>query len=67
VAELDSSDRLVLGAAEGTVLRGVLEGASDPTTSDIPAGHWLAWRNTTTGKLLLAINDSGTIRKVAFE
>ena len=42
----------------------VYSGASDPTVSDVPSGQWVLHRNTTTGKVRLWNNDSGTMRSV---
>jgi hypothetical protein len=67
VAELDSADRVVLGAAEGTLIRGVLEGPGDPTASDLPVGHWTVWRDTNTGRVYVFFNDSGAMRRMVLE
>ena len=40
-----------------------LEGDADPTESELPFNRDAAfWKNTTSGKLLLAVNDDGTIK-----
>lgn len=39
--------------------------ASDPTTSDIPAGNWAIYKNTGSGAVKLWANDSGTMKSVA--
>jgi hypothetical protein len=40
-------------------------GASDPTTTDVPAGFTLNWLNTTNGELRTWANVAGTMRKSA--
>jgi len=40
-----------------------LEGAADPTTVELPNDRDASfWKNATSGKLLLAVNDDGTIK-----
>lgn len=39
--------------------------AGDPTTSDVPAGFWMVWKNTSTGAVKLWANDGGTLKSVA--
>lgn len=43
---------------------GFLTKAGDPTTSDIPAGQWAIYKNTTSGLVYLWVNDGGTLKKV---
>lgn len=38
--------------------------SSDPTTSDIAAGQWALYKNTTSGQLRLWANDGGTLKSV---
>lgn len=38
-------------------------GAADPTTSDIPAGGFMVWKNTTLPEIRLWFNDAGTMKK----
>lgn len=40
-------------------------GASDPTTSDIPAGYGARWKNTGNGEVRDWVNDGGTMKKSA--
>jgi hypothetical protein len=42
----------------------VADKAGDPNTTDLPAGYWGIWRNSTSGAVYLAVNYSGTIKKV---
>lgn len=35
-----------------------------PTTTDIPAGSFMVWKDTGTGNVYLYINDGGTLKKV---
>jgi len=41
------------------------EGAADPVASDIADGFGTFWKNTTSGACFAAVNDGGTIKKVA--
>lgn len=38
--------------------------AGTPTTSDIPDGCWMVWKDTTGGTIKLYANDGGTIKSV---
>lgn len=38
--------------------------ADAPTTSDIPSGKWALYKNTTTNKVFLYVNDGGTLKSV---
>ena len=40
-------------------------GSADPTTSDIPSGSCVVWKNTTTPSRKLWCNDGGTLYSVA--
>lgn len=37
----------------------------DPTTTDIPSGFWVVWRNSVTGITKLWANNTGTLVSVA--
>ena len=50
-----------LDTTEGT---NFLSGASDPTTTDIPAGYGVRWKNTTSGEIRDWVNDAGEIKTV---
>lgn len=39
--------------------------AGAPVAADIPAGEFRVFKNTTTSTVVLAVNDSGTIKSVA--
>jgi hypothetical protein len=39
--------------------------AGAPTTTDIPAGYWAIYKDTSGGTLKLYANDGGTIKSVA--
>lgn len=39
--------------------------AGIPTTSDIPAGNWAIYKDTSGGSIKLYANDGGTIKSVA--
>ncbi|WP_080056731.1 hypothetical protein [Spirosoma aerolatum] len=42
-------------------------GSADPTTTDLPAGKSILWKNTTSGAIKWFVNDGGTIKSsVAF-
>jgi hypothetical protein len=41
--------------------------ASDPTSSDISAGTFGVWKNTTNGSLKIWVNDSGTMKSVTLD
>lgn len=41
----------------------VKSGSSNPTTTNIPDGRWLVWKNTTSGVTDLWCNDGGTIKR----
>lgn len=51
--------------AGGGVISSYRSGASDPTTSDVPAGFCVDWLNTTSGELRRWANVAGTMRKSA--
>lgn len=36
-----------------------------PTTSDLSAGRWNLFKNSTSGAVVIAYNDAGTIKSVA--
>lgn len=38
-------------------------GTADPTTTDIPAGGWCVWKNTTVPETRLWYNDAGSMKK----
>jgi hypothetical protein len=39
-------------------------GTGDPTTTDIPSGTWVLWKNTTSGLTRIWVNDSGVLKSV---
>jgi hypothetical protein len=39
--------------------------AGDPTTTDIPAGRWIVWKNSSTGDIKVWYNDSGVLKSTA--
>jgi len=51
------------GRVTATVVVNQLAGA--PTATQIPAGYWAIYKDTTGGTLALYANDGGTIKKVA--
>ena len=64
----DSADiDLTCGAitASGSIQETPTQSASDPTTSDIPAGKRMGWYNTTTGEFRDWVNIGGTLKKSA--
>lgn len=55
-----------IGMAGSLRMLGFLSNTADPTTTDIPSNKDLAiFKNTISGDLFLAYNDSGVIKKVA--
>lgn len=44
---------------------GIQSGAADPAAGNINDGYATVWKNTTSGNIFLAVNDGGTIKKIA--
>lgn len=53
-----------LNATEQSRVAGFLTKTSNPTTSDIAAGQWALYKNTTSGEVRLWANDGGTMKSV---
>ena len=53
-----------LSATEQARVSGVISKAGDPTTSDITAGTWALYKNTSTGTIRLWTNDAGAMKGV---
>ena len=51
-------------AGRVTATMSINSSASDPTTSNITAGNWALYKNTTSGLLKLWANDGGTLKSV---
>lgn len=51
-------------AARVTATMGVTSSSVDPTTTNITAGNWALYKNTTSGLLKLWANDGGTLKSV---
>ena len=62
--ETIAGDYTFSGSISCGPLQFVTSSASDPTNSDIPAGFSSIHKNTASGNVFLAYNDSGTIKKV---
>ncbi|MFN7882171.1 MAG: hypothetical protein ACK5PF_04040, partial [bacterium] len=53
-----------LNATEQARVAGFINKTSNPTTSDIAAGQWAIYKNTTSGEVRLWANDGGTMKSV---
>ena len=51
-------------AARVTATMSINSAAADPTTTNITAGNWALYKNTTSGLLKLWANDGGTMKSV---
>jgi hypothetical protein len=51
-------------AARVTAAMSITSAAADPTTTNITAGNWALYKNTTSGLLKLWANDGGTMKSV---
>lgn len=51
-------------AANTLVVETFFSAAADPTATEIPAGQWALYKNTTSGDLKLWANDGGTLKSV---
>lgn len=54
----------IRSTTSGTTITGG-SGSSDPTTSIVPNGHRITWKNTTNGEVRDWYNDNGTMKKSA--
>ena len=54
-----------LSATEQARVAGFITKAGVPTTSDIAAGQWAIYKDTSGGTLKLYANDGGTLKSVA--
>lgn len=65
----NSSDTNVVMRLKGKGTSGILANAYTPaalpTTTDIPAGTWAVWKDTSGGTVKLYYNDGGTLKSVA--
>jgi hypothetical protein len=52
------------GAITGVVKNTFTSIAGNPTATDIPAGQWAVYKNTTTGAIAIWVNDGGTLSRV---
>lgn len=59
-----ASERYHLTQTQHTRATSFISAAADPTTSDIAAGEWAMYKNTTSGLLKLWANDGGTMKSV---
>lgn len=59
-----ASERYHLTQTQHTRATSFLSAAADPTTTDIAAGEWAMYKNTTSGVLKLWANDGGTLKSV---
>jgi hypothetical protein len=62
---IDGHGTYHLSATEQARVAGVITKAGDPTTTDIAAGTWAIYKNTTSGAVKLWTNDGGTMKSVA--
>lgn len=53
-----------LSSLQHTRATSVISLSSDPTTSDIAAGSWALYKNTTSGLVQLWTNDAGVMKSV---
>ena len=53
-----------LSATEQARVSGVISKAGDPNTTDIAAGTWALYKNTSTGAIRLWTNDAGVMKGV---
>lgn len=51
--------------ATGPVAVPIGSGAVDPTTSEVPNGTSIVWKNTANGEIRTWVNDGGTLKKSA--
>lgn len=59
-----ASERYHLTQTQHTRATSFISAAADPTTTDIAAGEWAMYKNTTSGTLKLWANDGGTMKSV---
>jgi Pectate lyase superfamily protein len=60
-----SYDMIVYGSVQPFVGVVARSGGSDPTTTDIPSGKFMVWKNTGSGVVKLWYNDGGVMKSVA--
>lgn len=53
-----------LNATEQSRVAGFLSLSVNPTSSEIAAGQWAIYKNTTSGEVRLWVNDGGTLKSV---
>jgi hypothetical protein len=65
LTSIDGNGTYHLSATEQARVAGVITKAGDPTTTDIAAGTWAIYKNTSSGAVKLWTNDGGTMKSVS--
>lgn len=60
-----ASERYHLTQVQHNRATSMLSLSSNPTTSELSAGEWAIYKNTTSGTVSLWVNDGGTMKSVA--
>lgn len=65
LSSAEATNVAALPTASTIALNTVYSLAGDPTTSNIAAGKWAVYKNTSSGAVKLWTNDGGTMKSVA--